>query len=251
MYIYKCEVKSGPMLEIKYYKSLRKRNKKNIARNFNQAKTNEKQALANRIRGEQHTQRLILCNFTEGDWFARFSAPKGEFTEEQFEKIVNNFFKRIKRRAEKIGVQFKYIGYCECGKLGKNWHLHIVIEDCIRETATECWQWKNGINFTPLYQDGNFADLAKYIRKDVCGKKRLRTSRNLTKPEVTVVEGKKREFKKLEKGEALPVPDGYYFYKDDMWVNDFTGASYHFVFMQLTATRRLTNNEPKTNQRNE
>ncbi len=26
MYIYKCEVKSGPMLEIKYYKSLRKRN---------------------------------------------------------------------------------------------------------------------------------------------------------------------------------------------------------------------------------
>lgn len=110
---------------------------------------------------------------------------------------------------------------------------------------------ENGINFTPLYQDGNFADLAKYIRKDVCGKKRLRTSRNLTKPEVTVVEGKKREFKKLEKGEALPVPEGYYFYKDDMWVNDFTGASYHFVFMQLTATRRLTNNEPKTNQRNE
>lgn len=49
---------------------------------------------------------------------------------------------------------------------------------------------ENGINFTPLYQDGNYADLAKYIRKDVNGKKRLKTSRNLNKPEVKVVEGK-------------------------------------------------------------
>jgi hypothetical protein len=61
----------------------------------------------------------------------------------------------------------------------------------------------------------------------------------------------KREFKKLEKGEALQIPQGYYLVRDEMWINDFTGASYHFVFMQLTATRRLTNNESKTNQRNE
>nr|DAE90115.1 MAG TPA: hypothetical protein [Caudoviricetes sp.] len=93
--------------------------------------------------------------------------------------------------------------------------------------------------------------LTLYIRKDVTGTKRLKTSRNLIKPIVTVTEGKKREFKKLEKGEALQIPQGYYLVRDEMWVNDFTGANYHFVFMQLTATRRLTNNEPKTNQRNE
>lgn len=106
-----------------------------------------------------------------------------------------------------------------------------MIENCVREILTECWSWKNGINFTPLYQSGNYADLAKYIRKDVNGKKRLKTSRNLNKPEVKVVEGKKREYRKLERGEALPCPEGYYFYKDEMWINDFTGASFYFTYL--------------------
>nr|DAV37849.1 MAG TPA: replication protein A [Caudoviricetes sp.] len=234
MFTYKAEIKSGPLLEVKYYKSFRKRNKKNLARQINQSRTNEKQVRANRIRGEQHTQRLILCNFSEGDWFARFSAPFGKFTEDEFERVVSNFFKRVKRRTDKKQIKFKYIGYCECGKLGKNWHLHIVIENCVREILMECWPWKNGINFTPLYQDGNYADLAKYIRKDVNGKKRLKTSRNLAKPDVKVIEGKKREYRKLERGEALPCPEGYYFYKDEMWINDYTGASFYFTYLADT-----------------
>ena len=95
------------------------------------------------------------------------------------------------------------------------------------------WQWSNGINLTPLYEDGSFADLAKYIRKDVTGTKRLKTSRNLTKPTVTVTEGKKREFKKLEKGEALQIPQGYYLVRDEMWGNDFTGASFYFTYLAI------------------
>ncbi|WP_337565513.1 hypothetical protein [Ruminococcus sp.] len=255
MFTYKCEIQSGPMLEIKYYQSLRKRNKKNMSRSINRAITSEKMAQANRIRGEQHTQRLILANFKQGDWWVRFSAPYKNFTEEEFEKIVSNFFKRIKYHAKKQGVQFKYIGFCECGKRGGNWHLHIIIEDCIKDIALKMWKWSNGINLTPLYEDGNFADLAKYIRKDVTGTKRLKTSRNLTKPTVTVIEGKKREFKKLEKGEALPIPQGYYLVRDDVWVNDFTGANYHFVFMQLRMNHKRyaveytkeAKNESKTN----
>lgn len=61
----------------------------------------------------------------------------------------------------------------------------------------KCWPWKNGINFTPLYKGGNYADLAKYIRKDVSGKKRLKTSRNLTKPEIKVTEGKRENIESL------------------------------------------------------
>ena len=76
MFTYKCEIQSGPMLEIKYYKSLRKRNKKNMSRSINRAITSEKMAQANRIRGEQHTQRLILANFKQGDWWVRFSEKK-------------------------------------------------------------------------------------------------------------------------------------------------------------------------------
>lgn len=248
MYKYKCEIQSGPLLEIKYYNSLRKRDKKKLSRSISRAVTSERMAQANRIRGEQNTQRLILTNFKQGDWWARFSAPYQNFTEEEFEKIVSNFFKRIKYHAKKQGIEFKYIGFCECGKRGGNWHLHIVIEDCVKDIALKAWKFKNGINLTPLYSEGNFSDLAKYIRKDVSGTKRLKTSRNLKKPTVKVTEGKKREFKKLERGESIQIPEGYYLYKDEKWVNDFTGASYHFEFLQLNAFRRGIN-EFKKNQR--
>ena len=39
MFTYKAEIKSGPLLEVKYYKSIRKRNKKNLARQINQSRT--------------------------------------------------------------------------------------------------------------------------------------------------------------------------------------------------------------------
>ena len=42
----------------------------------------------------------------------------------------------------------------------------------------------------------------------------------------------KREFEKLEKGEALQIPQGYYLVRDEM-----------FVFMQLTATMRKSNKQ--------
>lgn len=230
MYTYKAEIKAGPLLERKYYNSLRKRNKKHIVRSINRSHSTAEQKQANKIRGEQNTQRLILCNYGKGDWFVRFSAPYEKFTEQEFEKVVGNFFKRIKYHAKKAGLKFKYIGYCECGKRGGNWHLHIIIEDCIKDIAIKCWKWSNGINLTPLYLDGEFKDLAKYIRKDVTGTKRLKTSRNLTKPTVTVDVCKKREYRKLERGEMPEIPEGYYLVDDDMWVNDFTGAIYSFVF---------------------
>lgn len=239
MNIYKATITSGPMLEIKYYKSRRQRNKKNVTRGINRTLTPEKMALANKIRGEQNTQRLILCNFKKGDWWARFSAPYQNFTEKEFEKQVSNFFKRVKYHAKKVGLKFKYIGYCECGKRGGNWHLHIIIEDCVKDIALQSWYWQNGINLTPLYMDGNFQDLAKYIRKDAAGTKRLKTSRNLIKPTVEVKENVKREYKKIERGEMIAIPQGYYFVKDSVFsVNDVTGASYSFTFLQLNSRSR-------------
>jgi hypothetical protein len=237
MNIYKAVIQSGPLCEIKYYKSFRQRGLKHIARSVKQALSSVKQAERNQISGQQNTQRLILCNFKKGDWWVRFSAPYQNFTEEEFEKEVANFFRRVKYHAKKKGLDFKYIGFSECGKRGGNWHLHIVIENSIIETAMKCWKWENGINLTPLYLDGNFKDLAKYVRKDVVGTKRLKTSRNLTKPTVDISRAKK-EYKKVERtGCPVEIPQGYYQLTDDtqILVNDFTGAVYSFAFMQLTA----------------
>ncbi len=232
MYQYKVEINSGPMKEIKYYKSLRKRDKKNIGRALKKGMSPEKQKIANKIRSIKNAQRLILCNFKKGDIFARFSAPYEKFTEEEFNKVVNNFFKRVRRRVKKENLKFKYIGYCECGKRGENWHLHIVIEKSIESIITDCWPWKNGINFTPLYTQGNFKKLAEYIHKDVKGQKRLKTSRNLIKPNYKVTTPSKKEVKKIERGEMINIPADYHLVEDEMTVNDYTGAAYSFTFMQ-------------------
>lgn len=242
MFFYKATIQSGPLREIKFYKSIRKRGKRNVARGVNRSLTPEKQEKANRLRSEQNIQRLILCNFSEGDRWVRFSAPYVKFTEKEFEKEVARFFRRVWYHTRKAGLVFKYIGFVESGKNGDNWHLHIIVPREISEIAEKQWKWKQGIYSKPLYLEGAFADLAHYITKDAARHKdtglhkRMKTSRNLSRPSVEVKEHCKREYRRVERGELLPAPEGYYFLKDDSFsVNDITGAIYSFSFLQLNA----------------
>ena len=242
MFFYKATIQSGPLREVKFYQSVRRRGKRNVARDINRSLTPEKQAKANKQRSEQNVRRLILCNFGEGDRWVRFSAPFINFTEKEFEAEIVRFFKRIKYHAKKLGLQFKYIGYVESGKKGINWHLHIIIPRELSDIAERCWKWKNGIYNKPLYLDGAFSDLAHYITKDAARhkdvgiNKRIKTSRNLSRPTVEVKENCKREYRRIERGEALPAPEGYYLLRGDMFsVNDITGAVYSFSFLQLNA----------------
>lgn len=236
MFYYKATVQSGPLREVKFYKSIRQRGKRNVARGINRALTPDKQERANRIRSEQNIKRLILCNFTEGDRWVRFSAPYQKHTEQEFERIVKNFFRRVKHHAKKKGLDFKYIGFVESGKKGENWHLHIIIKKEVSDIAERCWYWQQGIYSKPLYLEGAFEDLARYISKDVSGKKRIKTSRNLQKPTVKVKEHVIREYHRIERGFEPEAPQGYYLLKNDVFsINDITGAVFSFSFLQLTA----------------
>ena len=85
MFVYKATIQSGPLLEVKFYKSIRQRGKRNVARSINRSLTPDKMQKANKIRAEQNIRRLILCNFSEGDRWVRFSAPYVKFTEKEFE----------------------------------------------------------------------------------------------------------------------------------------------------------------------
>ena len=96
------------------------------------------------------------------------------------------------------------------------------------------------MNFTPLWDDHSYEKLAAYIRKDVTekddeqypAKKRLMASRNLARPEVTVKKCSRIEARKLERGEELAPPAGFFLDKDAMTMNvsDVTGASWYFKF---------------------
>lgn len=243
MYTYKRIIKCPNSIEIEVYHTIRKPGKNYGGRGVNRNLSTEKQKIANKKRTTKKWERLIDCNFNDKGWFCRFSAPFGIFdSEEKLMREFRNFSERIKRRCKKEKIQFKYLGFRECGKLGKNWHLHIVLSNEVMKIAKECWKFKNGgMNFTPLYEYGNFEKLADYIHKDVCGKKRIMASRNLKRPEISVCRASKKEIKQLEQGEILEPPQGYYLSKDDFeyYINDITGASFYFKFKPLTKNHNL------------
>lgn len=237
MFTYKRTIICPNSVEVEIYNSIREVGKNYGGRSINRKLTPAKQKAANEIRTMRKWTQMIDCNFCEEDYFCRFSAPFGTFCDESlFMNHVRNFFERIKRRAAKKGIPFKYIGFRECGKLGKNWHLHIILSKEITEIAKECWYYKDGgMNFTPLYASHSYEKLAEYIHKDVAGEKRMMASRNLTRPEVVVKKCSRKELRNLEKGGEIEPPKGYYLSKDETYqlISDVTGVSWYFKFKPL------------------
>lgn len=247
MFTYKKVIRCRSMVEVEIYNSIRQIGKNYGGRRTNKRLSPKKQRIANQIRAIRKWEQVIDVNFDERDFFCRFSAPYGTFdSEDKFIRHVQNFFKRVKRRADKLGLEFKYIGFRECGKRGKNWHMHIILGADIVPIAMECWYYKDGgINLTPLYSNHSYEKLAQYIRKDLTekkidgtddglslGGKRMMASRNLARPEVSVHKCSRREVRRLERGEWIDPPPGFYLDKDEMTkdISDVTGAAYYFKY---------------------
>lgn len=252
MITYKRVITCPHSVEVEIYNSFREVGKSYGGRGVNRSLSPEKQRKANEIRTVRKWERVIDCNFDERGYFCRFSAPYGTFAgEKEFRRETGNFFKRIKYRCDKAGLEFKYIGFIECGKSGKNWHMHIVLSAEVAQIARKCWHWPNGgINLSPLWENHSYEKLAAYIRKDVTSgsedaevypaKKRMMASRNLKRPEVTVQKCKRSEIRKLERGEYMDPPEGFYMVKDELnkTISDVTGAAYYFKFCKIEYERR-------------
>lgn len=244
MFYYKKIIKSGDMLEIEYYKSIRKRGQKNNTRSCKKCESSKKQKIFNEIAAKKKCQRLIANNFVPGDQYITMTF-KDDMTQKEANNAVTNFIRRLKRyRAKNNLPPLKYIGCIECGKRGNRWHAHFVINKTDFDVVTKLWGLGR-LYVENLYKDGNYADLAKYITKDVTGQRRLKQSKNLIQPTEKVKEMSKKEIKAIEN---FIVPD---FGKkiDEEYIlnaavsetryNDITGLSAYFVF----------NRQEKANQR--
>lgn len=238
MYTYKRVTECPNSIEVEYYQSIREVGKYYGGRQPRRGSSSARQRAANKARCARKWENIIDCNFGEKDFFCRFSAPYGTFTAEQdFRREARNFFERIKRRLRKLGRELKYIGFIECGKSGKNWHMHIILEREVAFIAQECWSFQNGgVNLTPLYRNHEYQKLAEYIRKDVLGEKRLMASRNLVRPKVTVRKAKRTEIRKLERGEYIEPPEGWYQVEDEtmLLISEVTGCSWSFRYRPIT-----------------
>jgi len=147
----------------------------------------------NRTNREKRIQRLILANFKEGDWHLVLSYKKelrpGSYNEAK--QQVQKFLKEMRKAYKSAGHLFKYIYVTERGKEGAC-HHHLIIEDIAekdlntKKMVLKYWPY-GGKSFIPLYEDGEFENLAQYIVKKESKEEADGTtysrSRNLIVPE--------------------------------------------------------------------
>ncbi len=234
---YEKIISSGPMREVEVYYSIRRRNLKCLTREKKRAQSSEKQKALNEIHAKKKCRRLICNNFTVGDWYLTFTFLEN-LTEEEAERILNNFLRRLDYWCGKNGTDsLKYIGCLEKGTKGKRWHAHMVIPYLPAEIIQQIWKKGKGtgsVKFEQLYSDGNYKKLAAYIRKDITGKKRLKQSRNLKQPEIEVKEAGVRDVARFLKGKPPVAPRGYRVLDEEceLTVNDVTGTSYRMVYVK-------------------
>lgn len=202
-------------------------------------RTPEDIARQNATNREKKLQRLILANFQEGDWHLTLTEKKELRSEnmDEAKKRIQKFLAEMRKAYKKAEVPFKYIYVTEKGKRGA-YHHHLIIEDVAtpdlntKSMVMKFWPW-GGRNFTPLYEDGEFEDLADYLVKketkeeqDGCSYSR---SRNLVVPEP------ERQVIHSRRWVSEPKPPrGYYLDKNSLinGINPVTGYPYQHYSMK-------------------
>lgn len=204
-------------------------------------RTPEDIARQNKTNREKKVQRLIMANFHEGDWHLILKYKK-ELRPESYaeaKKQVQKFLAEMRKEYKKAGHPFKYIYVTERGKQGAC-HHHLIIEDIAapelntKKMVLKHWQYGSKA-FIPLYEDGEFENLAEYIVKketkeeqDGCTYSR---SRNLVVPEP------QREVIHRKRWQREPKPEkGWYIVPDSLvnGENPVTGYPYqHYTMRKL------------------
>lgn len=193
----------------------------------------------NKTNREKKVQRLILANFREGDWHLVLKYKKELRPESLAEakEQVQKFLADMRKAYKKAGYQFKYIYVTERGKQGAC-HHHLIIEDIAgpelntKKMVLKFWQYGSKA-FIPLYEDGEFENLAEYIVKketkeeaEGCTYSR---SRNLIVPEP------QREIIHRKRWQQEPRPEKGWYIIPDSIVNGFnpvTGYPYQHYTMR-------------------
>ncbi|MCD7818871.1 MAG: hypothetical protein LUH07_07445 [Lachnospiraceae bacterium] len=206
-------------------------------RNKKRKKTPEDIARVNQRNKEKKVQLLILANFKEGDWHLILTYKKEERPPDMdhAKKDISEFMDGMRRECKKLGIPFKWIRVTEVGKRG-GCHHHLVIENFPGVVKLVQKYWTHGrTHFTPLYEDGEFEDLAEYlVKKETkeewtgCSYSR---SRNLVIPEPE----KEIVYRKRWKKEPQP-PKGWRLVPNTLvnGINPVTEYPYqHYMIEQL------------------
>ena len=192
-------------------------------------------------------ERLIRCNFKDGDYHLTFTYSKINWgqkgpTDKQAKKEYNKFMRKLRNHYKKIKKEFKYIAVTEYES--NRIHHHIILEKIDVSILQEFWCVNGNVHITPLYADGDYKQLAEYLVKETrekrenptihMFKKRWNSSKNLKKP----IE---EEPKQIKRGDLTTAPkevigmskgfkkySGYKLLEQKVGVHEITGYPYSY-----------------------
>ena len=145
----------------------------------------ESQKALNALNRRKRIIRLINANFTDDDAWYTFTYTIRP-THEQALKDADNYLRRLRYKARKMGFELK--SFCAVESTTARTHIHLICNFRNRDVAEKMWTYgrTEGQRLQPD-EDGLTA-LAIYISKECNGKKRYKASRNLVKPTIKEVE---------------------------------------------------------------
>ena len=174
-----------------------------------------------------------MANFGEGDLHVTLTYAKDRRPEtaEEANALRAKFLAELRKKFRKAEVDLKYIGVTEIGSRGAV-HHHIVINNPEGVDVMKLIQkaWPHGHPFfSPLYEEGEYEQLADYLLKGESEKTASYTrSRNLKIPEP-----KRETVRSVRWKDPPPVPKGWEIIKSTLFngINPVTGYPYQRYMM--------------------
>ena len=152
--------------------------------------TSEIQERLNRKNAEKKLTRLVHNNFTADDLALHLTYREEPADEEQAQRDLQNFIRRLKRRYKKAGIELKYISCTEFGKTSGRAHHHLIISGGYdRDEIEKAWGLGYSNTKRLQFEDDGVTGLAHYIAKEKHFYKHWNASRNLIQPEPIVSDG--------------------------------------------------------------
>ena len=199
-------------------------------------------AYQNQKNKENRVRRLIQANFYPNDIWVCLKYPAGtRLTFKNLQKDFQKFLRSLRSEYRKRMEELKFLYRIEVGEEGGA-HIHILINRIMGADLLVQKCWGPLCNFTPLYEKGNFRQLASYLVKPLPEESKQMSlfeeferkamskygrSRNLANPEPERKQYVRRTMRKIIENGPKPTK-GYYIDKDSvkMGINEYTGYSY-------------------------
>ncbi len=237
MYSYKKKTVAGATILIEKYNSRRRAREggRKIPRCENINSTDMAQANRNYLNSLKYHEMLISSNFGKDDLFLTFTYEVEPASIKDANKIIRNFFKRLKyHRNKKRLPKIKWVMVTEDersvtkrgGGKGRI-HHHVMMSKYSMDEICDLWTEGN-VQLERLQANKSYWELNTYISKELSDKKKFSSSRNLTKP--AEQRGTLKSRKEITRREVCPKG-----YKIDFesWQGNENGDYYCVKFVKI------------------